>query len=736
MPGIGRLRAVSHALAPLTAAARACELRVTKRPNSFGHDRVGRDPRWRIGDGGLAALQAQRLQRPLVDLGDEDPLYTRNISDGPPDRRRVSLRWFAASVLTGVFSVLLVGGALPAAIGLDDFTVVRPALAHGTAFGDAEVAEKGDRFRPVAETKVSRHVIQISTVTREQDRNIVRVRPFAHVHANLAAPVAPEIVAQVPAFQAADVFAVAEGTDATPDAGDAGDDTAAADGADPAQDEPMDGSASDSVSSDSIYGAEVDGEVEIKTVDFPMQGAAYDESAALEPAEIEARVRESAPFLAEGAVAVSSLPYVDPARFEMATAASGSGALNALAVASAPENVSMLAKTDNLDDYGIEDKMLPVTEGASLRKMLMDEGADPDAAASIQSALVANFSFDFRAGQKVRVGLAPDPETGSIRPVRVSLYEPNGRHVATVALSDNGLYVAAQEPASNGELEVAEQETPDQPGALPTVHDGLWGTGLTVGMSSDVIKNLVHIFSYDVDYQQRLSASDSLEVIYSTDSDPATPDTNGDASEILYAAMSVGDVTHRFYRFRDSTDGSVDYYDEAGKSAQKFLVRKPVAFGRFSSGFGMRRHPILHRYRMHTGIDWAAPTGTRIMAAGDGVIEKIGTRSGYGRSITLKHLHGYETTYNHMSGYAKGLKAGDSVVQGQVIGFIGSSGLSTGPHLHFEVLVNSRFVDPLKIRVPRGRELNGAELVAFEQERQRIDELMSKDDERYTASVN
>ena len=108
----------------------------------------------------------------------------------------------------------------------------------------------------------------------------------------------------------------------------------------------------------------------------------------------------------------------------------------------------------------------------------------------------------------------------------------------------------------------------------------------------------------------------------------------------------------------------------------------------------MRRHPIVRRYRMHTGVDWAAPSGTPIMAAGNAVVEKIGTRAGYGRSITLKHLHGYETTYNHMSGYAKGLKAGEAVVQGQVIGFVGSTGLSTGPHLHFEVLVNGRFVDP------------------------------------------
>jgi len=651
----------------------------------------------------LAALQGQRLQRPLVDLGDEEPLYTRNVANGPPDRRRVSYRWFAASILTGIFSVLLVGGALQAAIGLDEYTVVRPALAHGN---DSEVAEKSDRYRPVPESKVTRDVIKISTVTRDQDRNIVRVRPFAHIRANLAAPVAPDILAQVPAFQTADVFSVAEGENAEEPAMDTG--------------------------SDSIYGAEVDGEVEIKTVDFPMAGAVYDETAALELSEIESRVRESAPFLADGAVQVASLPYVDPARFDMA--ASDPNSMNSLAVALAPENVSLLAKTDNLDDYGIEDKVLQVAEGASLRKMLMDEGADADSAAGIQSALVANFSFDFRAGQKVRIGLAPDPDTGSIRPVRVSLYDPNDHHIATVALSDNGTYVAAQEPASNGELEIAEQEDPaGAAGALPTLHDGLWGTGLSLGMTPDVIKSLTHIFAFDVDYQTRLAASDNVEVIYSTD--PDSSDGAAESSEILYAALTVGDVTHRFYRFRDSTDGSVDFYDDAGKSAQKFLVRKPVADGRFSSGFGMRRHPIMHRYRMHTGVDWAAPTGTRILAAGNGVIEAIGVRSGYGRSITLQHLHGYETTYNHMSGYAKGLKAGDHVVQGQVIGFVGSTGLSTGPHLHFEVLVNGRYVDPLKIRVPRGRELGGPELVAFEQERQRIDDLLSRE-EGPVASAN
>ena len=648
----------------------------------------------------MAALPRQRLDRPIVDLGDEEPLFTRNLTNGPPDRRRVSLRWLAGSVLTGVFSAALVGGALQAAIGVDEYLVVRPALAHGSSGEGASVAAKGDRFRPVPESEVSRRVIQISTVTRSGDRDIVRVRPYAHVFTNLAAPVAEEVAARIPDFRAADVFVAAEGEEAAP----------------------MDVAAA----SDSIYGAEVDGEVAIKVVDFPLQGVPYEEAAELDVFEVEQIVRQAAPDLAEGAVEVASLPYVDPARFEMASAEAG--ALSALAVAITPENVSLLEKSEEGTDFDIEEKVLSVTEGSSLRKMLMAEGADEDAAARIQSALVANFSFDFRAGQKLRVGLTADPDSGAIRPVRVSLYQPDHRHIATVALSDTGVYVAAQQPAVDAELAVVEEKA-SQPGVLPTLHEGLWGNGLALDIPAEVMKNLSHIFSYDADYQTRLSPSDNLEVIY-------LAETNAETPEILYASLTVGAVTHAFYRFRSTEDGAVDYYDAEGKSAQKFLVRKPVTQARFTSGFGMRRHPIVRRYRMHTGVDWAAPTGTPILAAGDGEVAKIGTRAGYGRSITMKHLHGYETTYNHMSGYFKGLKRGDHVVQNQVIGYIGSTGLSTGPHLHYEVLVNGRFVDPMKIRVPRGRELQGAEMVAFEQERQRIDDLLVRDEGRIAAAAD
>jgi murein DD-endopeptidase MepM/ murein hydrolase activator NlpD len=635
----------------------------------------------------LASLHRHRGQPPAVDLGDEDPLYTRQVSKGPPDRRRVSLRWLAGSVLTGIFSLVLVGGALHAAVGLDDALIVRPAFARGTPFGEAgQLARKGDRFRPVPESNVTRRVIQISTVTRVEDRDIVRVRPFAHVRTNLAAPVAAEVTARVPGFNPLDIFA--EGAPVPAEV----------------------------VVSDSIYGAEVDGEVAIKVADFPLTGADYGAGDALADSEVERRVREAAGTLGQGAVETASLPYVDPARFE---AASGERGLLSPVPLIVDENVSTLPKSDEeLEGAGIEEKVLAVEQGASMKRMLIAEGASEAQAVAIQSALVANFSFDFRAGQKLRIGLAPDG-SGAATPVRVSLYSGDA-HLASVALSDTGNFVAAAEPAMDADLLDTALEAPRPSGALPSVYAGLWGTGLTLGLSNELLEKLTHIFSYDVDYQSRLAPADALDVIYSVEGEE-------EGAEVLYASLTLGSLTRAFYRFRSPEDGTVDYYDSDGKSAQKFLVRKPVAEGRFSSGFGMRRHPILKRYRLHSGIDWSARTGTPIIAAGNGVVEKVGTRSGYGRSITLKHANGYETTYNHMSGYARGVKPGDRVYQGQVIGYVGSSGLSTGPHLHFEVLVNGRFVDPMKIRVPRGRELQGAELASFQQERQRIDDLIGRD---------
>jgi murein DD-endopeptidase MepM/ murein hydrolase activator NlpD len=194
----------------------------------------------------------------------------------------------------------------------------------------------------------------------------------------------------------------------------------------------------------------------------------------------------------------------------------------------------------------------------------------------------------------------------------------------------------------------------------------------------------------------------------------------------MFTSLTIGGETKKFYRFVSPDDGLVDYYDEAGKSAKKFLLRKPVAEAVMRSGFGLRRHPILGYTKMHTGVDWATATGTPIFAAGNGVVEKAQWESGYGKFVMIRHNNGYETAYGHMTAFARGIEEGTKVRQGQVIGFVGSTGLSTGAHVHFEIRINGRFVDPMRVKLPRGRELNGQMLATFERERTRIDGIMTR----------
>jgi murein DD-endopeptidase MepM/ murein hydrolase activator NlpD len=252
------------------------------------------------------------------------------------------------------------------------------------------------------------------------------------------------------------------------------------------------------------------------------------------------------------------------------------------------------------------------------------------------------------------------------------------------------------------------------------LYQSIYETALRNQVPRPVVEELIRVYSYDVDFQRKARAGDSLEVLYTGEEE------NNDKPDVLFASLTVGGEAKKFYRYVSPDDGVVDYYDESGKSAKKFLVRKPVNDGIIRSGFGSRRHPILGYTKMHTGIDWAAPMGTPIYASGNGTIEKAGWESGYGKYIRLKHNYGYETAYGHMTAFARGMEPGVKVHQGQVIGFVGSTGQSTGPHVHYEILVNSRFVDPMRIKLPRGRVLDGPVLASFEHERDRVDGMMNQ----------
>ena len=255
------------------------------------------------------------------------------------------------------------------------------------------------------------------------------------------------------------------------------------------------------------------------------------------------------------------------------------------------------------------------------------------------------------------------------------------------------------------------------------LYQSIYETSLRNQIPRPVIDELIRIYSYDVDFQRKVQAGDSFDVLYAGEEETPGAETKND---VLFASLTVAGEQKKFYRYQTTDDNVVDYYDETGKSAKKFLVRKPVNEAIMRSGFGVRKHPILGYMKMHTGVDWSASYGTPIFAAGNGVIDKVGWEGGYGKYIRMRHANGYETAYGHMTAFAKGMEPGTRVRQGQVIGFVGSTGLSTGAHVHYEVLVNGRFVDPMRIKLPRGRALDGPTLATFEQERDRLDGMMAR----------
>ena len=263
----------------------------------------------------------------------------------------------------------------------------------------------------------------------------------------------------------------------------------------------------------------------------------------------------------------------------------------------------------------------------------------------------------------------------------------------------------------------------DDDGKGVRLYQSIYETALRNHVPRPVIDDLIRIYSYDIDFQRKVQPGDSFEILYAGEDENPT-DTS--KTEVLFALLTTGGETRKFYRYQTTDDNVVDYYDDCGKSAKKFLVRKPVSEGNITSGFGGRNHPLLGYSKMHTGVDWGSSMGTPIFAAGNGIIDKVGWEGGYGKYIRIRHANGYETAYGHMSAFARGMDAGKKVRQGQVIGYVGSTGLSTGAHLHYEILINGRFVDPMKIKLPRGRVLEGTLLAGFDQERTRLDTMMTR----------
>ncbi|SDH95473.1 M23 family metallopeptidase [Roseospirillum parvum] len=252
------------------------------------------------------------------------------------------------------------------------------------------------------------------------------------------------------------------------------------------------------------------------------------------------------------------------------------------------------------------------------------------------------------------------------------------------------------------------------------IDSSLYVAATRAGVPPGVLAQLIRTYSYDVDFQRDIQRGDAFSVMYT---EKTTEDGRRVADgDVLFASLTLSGATFNLYRYEDS-DGIVSYFDEHGHSLQKGLMRTPIDGARLSSSYGMRKHPILGYSKMHTGVDFAAPTGTPIYAAGSGTIDFAGRKGGYGNYIRIRHGGEYATAYAHMSRFAKGMGTGTRVKQGQVIGYVGTTGRSTGPHLHYEILVNGKHTNPLKVRMPSGRKLTGTEMARFEAQRTQADRL-------------
>jgi murein DD-endopeptidase MepM/ murein hydrolase activator NlpD len=256
-----------------------------------------------------------------------------------------------------------------------------------------------------------------------------------------------------------------------------------------------------------------------------------------------------------------------------------------------------------------------------------------------------------------------------------------------------------------------------------TINGSIYQTALAMGAHDQQVVDFAKIFGYDLDFQRDIHPGDKFEIVYEEMVDERGNRVS--SGNVLYAALNGKRVTKSYYRFTPDDDGAVDYFNPDGESATKFLMKTPINGARLSSSFGYRRHPISGYSKLHKGTDFAAPSGTPIYAAGHGTIERSNRYGGYGNYVRIKHANGYKTAYAHMSRFASGMRAGKRVQQGDVIGYVGSTGASTGPHLHYEIYKGSKAINAMTLDLPTGRKLveSPAIMKAFVERRDEIDAM-------------
>ena len=640
---------------------------------------------------GLPNVYRGRGGRALRDL------YEADHGAAPPGGR---FRWLMSTVLAGgvgaiaIFTVIY-GSAdpressdtlLPALRRIGEGNLPAPAMPNLRRLAGLNwFTPKSDRMEMTSGATSTRFVIHEKLHQRRNGRDYIHAKPYVRILARLAQPTG-EFAEKIPPFNPFRLYA-----NNTPinDGEGEGEETAGAQNAD----------------------------VVIRVVELLGGVLPIEDGQRMEPSEIAEIVARAEDALR---TPVSDLVHVSEEGKPVNTA-----------LAPAP-NTTILAKTggDVIEPTSdIEDgelSIIKVGKGETLTQILTKAGADQwQAKAMVEAARGTFHERELEPGNEVHLTLVAGlGDQNRKEPARFSIYADGHVHKVTVTRGPSGEFEATKTPIGAEAAVRALLSDDDEALRNVTLYASLYFALLQQSVDPDLIVQILKVHAYETDYRRRVRAGDQLELFFDVNDEHANDKQLGD---LLYTAITAAGETSRFYRYR-TPDGIVDFYDEQGNNSKKFLMRRPVRGNdvRLTSGFGFRFHPLLNDRKMHTGVDWAAPPGTPILASGNGVVEQAGRKGQYGNYVRIRHANGYQTAYGHMSKIAAGMRDGIKVKQGQVIGFVGSTGLSSGPHLHFEVLVNSRFVNPMSIQVPHERQLDGKQLADYQKERARIDELMRR----------
>jgi murein DD-endopeptidase MepM/ murein hydrolase activator NlpD len=646
---------------------------------------------------GQAIVPVAGKRLPSIYLG-EIPKPKRELSavylcEAGQDGESCRLKWLAGTCLAGIVGVCLIGVAVYASMNLSDgngmvSAIKRASVAALKPMGSATLArdgqsasvEKEDRIQLTSSGFTSRDVIHDTVIEHHGAREYITIKPYVRVVASLATA-EPENADQLPPFNPFKLY-----SDKTP-----------------IGETDANSSAPESIS---VVVADLIGGL------MPQE-----DNVELKSEDVDRLVAEAAENFAYAAQSDGMLQNASFGPGDAATPSPLAPNLTVIHKNTGDQDQDEGADISNLLE-GSEVKTIKVGRGDTLMSIILKVGGEASMAKAIVERMDSIFSSrDLKPGQQVRINLIPAPsDTDEMEPLRVSVFDSKDNHIATVTRNQLGEFEVTNDV---GLADAGRIKGPQR----ATLYTSFYNAALGQNLQPDTILKLLRVHSYDVDFKRKVSPGDSFDVFFDV---PADADNRDALGEVLYTAMTIDGQTRSFWRFR-TPDGLIDYYDESGNSAKKFLMRNPVRGGRYTSGFGTRRHPLLRVTRMHTGVDWAAPSGTPIVAGADGTVDRVGRQGGYGNYIRVRHANGFATAYGHLSRYADGLRPGVAVKQGQVIGYVGSTGFSTGPHCHYEIMVNNKFVNPMTIQVPRGLQLTGKQLAAFQKERNRIDTLRQMD---------